>query len=145
VTQYTFVIANLMGVELARLDSEEPKIDIDLSAEPYASAPGNTIKYHVYVNGDESIHSAPYVLALKKGAEAQSLAQAVAELSADNSAIGKLILARYLEDQGLHANALAAFEEAIQLSNEDEQFKQMYQAFLDRNYGQKKANKSGNQ
>ncbi len=48
-------------------------------------------------------------------------------------ALGKLIQARFFEDKELYADAIHAYEEAIKLSGGTEQFKKIYQFFLERN------------
>ncbi len=49
------------------------------------------------------------------------------------SALGKLIEARFFEDKELYADAIHAYEEAIKISGGTEQFKKVYQFFLERN------------
>lgn len=142
ITTYTFVISDLMKTELARIESDKPEVTIDMTDERFANVPGNTIEYYAFVNGNERAASIRYALELVQGATAQEITQSIEELSADDSALGKLILARYLEEQGYHANASYAYQEAVKLSGNDDRYVEVYQAFLDRNYGKKK---TGNQ
>lgn len=146
VTKYTFVISDLMGTELAKVDSNEPMVTVDLSEERF-STDTKAITYHAYVNDNPQASSPEYVLQMKAGAEAKQIADDVATLTEDDSALGHLILARYFEEKGLHANAIYAYETALKKSENDEMYEQMYQAFLDRNYMSKKAKKAskGNQ
>ena len=143
VETYTFVIKTLMGEELYRTETTEPYVSVDLSEDKYKGVINNALQYKVFVNGNEKLTSPEYVLQMIDGEEAIRIQQDVASLSSDNSAMNKLILAKYFEDQGLHANAMFAFEEAIKLSDNDEMYQNLYQAFLDRNYLSKKTKQMG--
>jgi len=140
---YTFVITDLMSTELLKAEVKEPSLTIDLSEEKYKNAISGALQYHVYINGDESQVSPEYLLKMVGGEEAIKIKEDVASLSGDNSAMNKLILAKYFEDQGLHANAMYAYEEAIKMSESNEMYENLYQAFLDRNYLSKKTKQMG--
>jgi hypothetical protein len=49
------------------------------------------------------------------------------------TALGKLIEARFYEDRELYVDAIRAYEQAIVISSGTEQYKRIYQYFLDRN------------
>ena len=139
VTKYTFVVQDFMGTELDRVESEEPVVTIDLSGEKYADAPAVT--YYAYVNDNPKARSPEYAMQLMKGAKAKKIKENASALAEDDSPLGHLILARYFEEQGLHANAIYAFERAMEKSEGNERYEQMYQAYLDRNYLSKKSKK----
>jgi len=141
IKSYTFVISDFGGKVRETIETKEPSVTIDINSEKYQGLMGNAIKYYVYANNDPKKASVEYVIEVMTPAKSASIREDVAMLSEDNSALGKLILARYFEDQGLYANAMYAYEEAVKMSEEDEQYKSMYQAFLDRNYLSKKGKK----
>lgn len=141
ISKYTFVVTDFMGDKLATIESKEPMVTIDLSEKKYAQAAG-AITYYAYVNDNPKAKSADYVLDLIKGAEAKQIADDASTLAADDSALGHLILARFFEEKGLHANAIYAYETALKKSENNEMYEQVYQAFLDRNYMSKKSKKS---
>lgn len=144
ITKYTFVIKDLGGTELAKIESDKPTVNVDMSDEKFANAMG-AIMYHAYVNDNPELASVDYVLQPMKGDTAREISQNVEELSADNSAVGKLILARFFEEHGMHANALYAYEQALELSDQDARYESMYQSFLDRNYLSKQKKTEANQ
>jgi len=65
-------------------------------------------------------------------AETQKIKKDIQSLPDDGSAIGQLILARYLEDKGLLANALFVYEKTLK-ENPVEHYQEIYQDFLIRN------------
>jgi hypothetical protein len=141
ITTYTFVISDLSQKLIETIETTEPFVVIDLTNDKYKNLLGNAIQYYVYSNKNTSLKSDPYVLEALAPSKLSGIQEDVAMLSEDNSALGRLILAKYFEDQGLYANAVYAYEEAVKLSEENEQYKAMYQAFLDRNYMSKKGKK----
>ena len=141
VESYTFVVTDLMSNELLRVSTKEPMYTLDLTDEKFSSIMGNALHYRVLVNGDEKQQSEEYLLKIIDGEEAVKIKEDMASLSGDNTALDKMILAKYFEDKGLYANAMYAYEEAVKLSENNEMYENLYQAFLDRNYLTNKSKK----
>jgi len=73
------------------------------------------------------------IVRLEEG-ESKQISIELGAVSKDSqSALGKLIEARFFEDKELYADAINAYEEAIKISGGTEQFKRVYQFFLERN------------
>ncbi|MFT5618202.1 MAG: hypothetical protein ACI85I_001433, partial [Arenicella sp.] len=143
VEKYTFVVSDLMSNEIYREETTQPSITVDLGDQKFTNAMSGAIQYHVIVNNDQRLTSPEYMLQIVQGEANTKITQDVKSLSTDNTAINKLILAKYFEDHGLYANAMFAYEEAIKMSESNEMYENMYQAFLDRNYLSKKAKQMG--
>ncbi|MGB0523502.1 MAG: hypothetical protein ACPGJS_11115 [Flammeovirgaceae bacterium] len=133
VVKYMFHLEDLFGQVIKTFETDKAKITIDLSEEALS---GKHMKYQVVAMGDngQKWTSSKYMLEPMKTAESLKIKQDLESIAADNSALSKLIVAKYFEEKGLVANALYAYEEAVKLSNANDMYKNMYQAFLDRNY-----------
>lgn len=131
---YKFIVMSLMGEQLAVIETTEPSVTIDMTDEKFAKQ--QALKHQVIALGSdgEEWSSDPYVIQPLANDQAVEVSQDLKALAADNSALSKLIVAKYFEERGLVANALYAYEEAVKLSDSNDMYKGMYQAFLDRNY-----------
>ncbi|NLR95007.1 hypothetical protein [Flammeovirga agarivorans] len=90
--------------------------------------------YYVEDADNHKIASDVYAFEVHKdGGDAQT-DKALEQLKANDTAIGHLILAKFYEDKGFIVNASTSYEQAIELSNGDEQYIKMYEDFQAR-YG----------
>lgn len=135
---YKFIVMSFMGEQLAVIETTEPRVTLDLSDEKFASQ--QALKHKVVALGKDGQEweSEEYAIQPLANDKSLEITQDLASLSSDNSALSKLIVAKYFEERGLTANALYAYEEAVRLSESNEMYKNMYQAFLDRNYLRRK-------
>ena len=144
VDNYTFQVKDLMDNVLYETSTTESFVTINLAEDKFKSTVGSQLMYQVTANvGDNSYGSLEHMLVRVSNEEAIQIKQDVETLDSDNSTINKLILAKYFEDHGLYANAMFAYEEALKMSDSNEMYENMYQAFLDRNYLSKKAKQMG--
>lgn len=136
--QYTFVVKDLLGNLVSSTTTKEKAITLDLTDPKYSS---KHLMYRVHALSDagQKWKSEERLLEPLKKSEAMKINQDLESLAADNSALSKLIVAKYFEEKGLVANAMYAYEEAVKLSNSNDMYTNMYQAFLDRNYLRKKS------
>ncbi|MBB6464007.1 hypothetical protein [Flammeovirga kamogawensis] len=90
--------------------------------------------YYVEDAKNNKIASDLYAFTVYNDGDTEETAKELEQLKSNETAIGKLILAKYYEDKGFIVNASTAYEQAISLSNGDEQYVKMYQNFQTR-YG----------
>ncbi|AZQ64242.1 hypothetical protein EI427_19070 [Flammeovirga pectinis] len=90
--------------------------------------------YYVEDAKNNKIASDLYAFTVYKEGDSEETVRELEQLKSNETAIGKLILAKYYEDKGFIVNASTAYEQAINLSNGDEQYVKMYQNFQTR-YG----------
>lgn len=133
---YKVIFKNMFDEVVYEMETNDQHLTVDLADAKFAAT--KAVKYVVQLKSNPSIASASGNLKKLSADKAAAIDTDVKDLMADNSAISKLILARYFEDKGLIGNAITAYEEALKISSTD-QYQEMYRAFLDRNYLSKKS------
>jgi len=138
VVGYKFIVSNLMSEQISVIETAETSVTLDMNDSKYANEAA--IHYQVIAlgNNGQEWESEEYLIEVDRSSTA-SIKQDLEALAGDESALSKLIMAKYFEEKGLVANALYAYEEAVKLSESNEMYKNMYQAFLDRNYLRRKS------
>jgi hypothetical protein len=142
VKKYKVSVTNMFGEMLVEKEVTEKEITLDLLSDELKKE-SKAIMYSVSVVGHPEVNSGdePYSLKKLKPTEMQSIKHELASLPTDDSALNKIILARFFEDKGLIANAMYAYEEAVK-SSELDQYQSLYNSFLERNNLSKEARTS---
>lgn len=90
--------------------------------------------YYVEDAKNNKIASDLYAFTVYSDGDTEQTKNEIEMLKNNETAIGKLILAKFYEEKGFIVNASTAYEEAIALSNEDPQYIKLYESFQTR-YG----------
>jgi hypothetical protein len=128
---YVVVLRNMFDDELARLETPETSINIDLADPKYASE--NAILVEVSSKADPKQTSKQHLIKKLPPADHEkikvSLGEIMGEVS-EQTALNKFILAGFYESNNLFIDAISAYEEAIKLDPETPSYKEAYEEFL---------------
>jgi hypothetical protein len=128
---YVVVIKNMFEDQLAKAETPETSLQIDLSDPRFANA--SAILVEVSSKSDPKMVSKQHMI--KKLAPVdqdkvkKSLNEIIGSVSEQN-ALNKLILAGFYEENNLFIDAIAAYEEAIKLAPDVSDYKEAYEEFL---------------
>ena len=113
-----------MNIDLSKLNIEE----------------GAVYAVSVSVNNTEKSFSNPLILKIPTAKETASFKQELTEISielTEKTAVNKLLLASFYENNSFFIDAIKAYQEAIRLQPDIDDYKTNYQKFIDRcNIGQ---------
>jgi hypothetical protein len=128
---YVVILRNMFDDELARLETPENSIEIDLSDPKYAGE--NAILVEVSSKADPKQTSKQHLIKKLTPADQEkvkvSLGEIMGEVS-EQTALNKFILAGFYESNNLFIDAISAYEEAIKLDPETPSYKEAYEEFL---------------
>jgi hypothetical protein len=128
---YVVILRNMFDDELARLETPENSIEIDLSDPKYAAE--NAILVEVSSKADPKQTSKQHLIKKLTPADQEkvkvSLGEIMGEVS-EQTALNKFILAGFYESNNLFIDAISAYEEAIKLDPETPSYKEAYEEFL---------------
>jgi hypothetical protein len=128
---YVVILRNMFDDELARLETPETTIQVDLADAKYASE--NAILIEVSSKADPKQTSKQHLIKKLTPAENEkiqvSLGEIMGEVS-ETTALNKFILAGFYEANNLFIDAIAAYEDAIKLDPETPSYKEAYDEFL---------------
>jgi hypothetical protein len=117
--------------ELARLETPETSIEIDLTDPKYATE--NAILIEVSSKADPKLASKQHLIKKLTPSDQEkvkiSLGEIMGEVS-EQTALNKFILAGFYEAHNLFIDAISAYEEAIKLDPETPSYKEAYEEFL---------------
>ena len=128
---YVVSILNLFEEEIMKIETPEKSVKIDLS-DPKLAGESNLL-VEVYSKADKKVASKQHMIkkmsATEKETVKKSLGEIIGEVT-EPTALNKLLLAGFYEDKNLIIDAIAAYEEAIQLAPDVPTFKEAYDEFL---------------
>ncbi len=134
IEKYRFVIKDGSPENIGQVIYEEyvtaDKITIDLKDNKFKH--NKTLLYQVEAiskNSSKKITTPEAMLQKLKSKEAYLITEELKQLNSEETAISKLIQAKFYEDKGLLANAINMYEEAIALSDIPK-YNDYYQEFL---------------
>lgn len=125
---------SMFGDELNKFESKENNVTIDLSDVSLSNE--DNILVRVYSKADPNKVSDEYTLKRVSRADASRVKASLNEIKdqvAEETALNKLILAGFYEQNGLYIDAITAHLEAIRLAPEVGEYKESYENFLLRN------------
>lgn len=130
---YELTFSNLFDETIATETVDKTSYLLDRSKEPFAGQ--NFIKVKVQVKG-EDLKSDDYAITIKPEEETAEIKETLEQLKSEiegESAMDKLIMAAFYEDNDLLLDALTAYEQAIQKAPNVPVFEKAYEDFLIRN------------
>lgn len=130
---YELTFSNLFDETIATETVDKTSYLLDRSKEPFAGQ--NFIKVKVQVKG-EDLKSDDYAITIKPEEETAEIKETLEQLKSEiegESAMDKLVMAAFYEDNDLLLDALTAYEQAIQMAPNVPVFEKAYEDFLIRN------------
>lgn len=131
---YVVVLKNMFDDELAKIETNEPRVQIDLSDPKFANE--TAVLIEVKAKDDAKSKSEQKLIKKLSTAKYESIKKSYAEISnelKEETALNKLILAAFFEENKLYIDAIAAYEAAIKLDPETPSYREAYDEFLYRN------------
>lgn len=131
---YIVTLKNMFDDELQKTETPENTLQIDLSDPKFANE--SAILVDVRSKSDAESKSDQHLIKKLSAAEAEKVKKSIAEISGDvkeETALNKLILAGFYEQNKLYIDAITAYEQAIKLAPEVPDYKDAYEEFLLRN------------
>ena len=128
---YVVILRNMFDDELARLETPETSVEIDLNDPKYASE--NAILIEVSSKADPKQASKQHLIKKLTPADQQKVKVSLDEIMgevAEETALNKFILAGFYEANNLFIDAISAYEEAIKLDPETPAYSEAYEEFL---------------
>ena len=132
-TKYVVTIKNIFDEEI--FTQETDKNHIDLSFDEMENESGLYI-FTVVQKDNEKIASGDYGIKKVNVFDKPEIAENLTALTEEvepNSALSKVVLAAFFEENALFLDALTKYEEAIQLSPDVESYRDLYEDFLIKN------------
>jgi len=128
---YTVTLRNMFDDELTKFETAESTVRLDLADPKYVKE--NAILIEVKSKADPKLISKQHLIKKISPAEQAGVKKSLTEISADVSeatALNKLLLAGFYEENNLLIDAIVAYEEAIKLAPDVPSFKEAYDEFL---------------
>jgi hypothetical protein len=128
---YVVVIKNMFEDQLAKAETPETSLQIDLSDPRFANA--SAILVEVSSKSDPKLLSKQHMIKklapIEQDKVKTSLNEIIGHVS-EQTALNKLILAGFYEENNLFIDAIAAYEDAIKLAPDVSDYKDAYEEFL---------------
>ncbi len=131
---YIVVINNMFGDELAKIETQESSLRVDLNDAKFAAE--NAVLVQVSAKADLNKKSAEKLVKKMAPAQKDKIKVSLGEIQtnvAEQTALNKLFLASFYEEHRLYIDAVTAYEEAIRLAPDVAYYKESYEDFLIRN------------
>jgi hypothetical protein len=128
---YVVVLRNMFDDELARLETPESSIRVDLNDPKFAAE--NAILVEVISKEDAKQASKQHLIKKLTPGEQEKVKASLTEITGDiaeENALNKYLLAGFFEQQNLLIDAIAAYEDSIKLAPEVDAYKEGYEEFL---------------
>jgi hypothetical protein len=127
---YVVSILNLFEEEIMKIETAEKNVKIDLADPKLAGEPNLLVE--VYSKADKKVASKQHMIKKLGAVEKENIKKSLSEIGdmTEPTALNNLILAGFYEDKNLIIDAIAAYEEAIQLAPDVPTFKEAYHEFL---------------
>jgi hypothetical protein len=128
---YVVTLRNMFDDELAKLETPETALQIDLKDPKYASE--NAILVEVSSKADPKQTSKQHLIKKLAPAEEEKVKKSLDEIMGDVSeqtALNKFILAGFYEEHNLFIDAISSYEEAIKLAPDVPSYQEAYDEFL---------------
>ena len=128
---YIVTLRNMFDDELAKIETPEKRIQIDLNDPKYSAE--NAILVEVALKSDPKQASKQHLIKKLPPAEQEKVKKSLNEFFGEvqePTALNQLLLAGFYEQNNLYIDAIAAYEEAIKLAPDVPTYKETYDEFL---------------
>lgn len=130
---YEVILTSLLEDELARFETSENQLTVDLNS---GNLKGNyDILIKVVSKANKGKGSKDYIIKRMRPADREKLSKSwegVKETATEENALSKYIMAGYYEENLLLMDAITAYQEAIKLAPDVPMYKESYNEFLKR-------------
>jgi len=130
-------LVNMYDEEIFKSETNGNSITLDLSQIDGSKLDDNSAKIVIVAkNSPELKTDDSYFLTFITGDKQKKVTEELAamqQFNSENTAINKIVLAGFYEENGLYLNAMEKYQEAIALEPEVEDYKTAYDQFLKRN------------
>ncbi len=124
---FTFTVKNIFGKVVYEENVKGLQHDLDLNQAVFKDQKQLLL---VEVTADGNLASDQIGLKKVKDSDAISIAEELAQLPSENTALNNLIKARFFEEKGLYPNAINAYEASLSILDLD-QYRKYYTELLD--------------
>ena len=128
---YVVTVKNIFEDDLMKIETPEKSVYLDLNDPKLVHESAILVKVTVKGESNEKIDG--NVVKRLSAADQEKIKKSYGEMSTDESAFSKFIQAGFYEQNGLLIDALTAYEEAIKMAPDVEDFKVARDEFLIRN------------
>jgi hypothetical protein len=131
---YVVTLRNMFDDELAKIETPETRIQLDLNDPKYSAE--NAILIEVALKSDAKQVSKQHLVKKLPPADQEKVKKSLNEFFGEiqeTTALNKLLLAGFYEQNNLFIDAIAAYEEAVKLAPDVPTYKDSYDEFLMRN------------
>jgi hypothetical protein len=128
---YVVTLRNMFDDELAKLETPETNIKIDLTDPKFVNE--NAILVEVASKADSKLASKQHLIKKLAPADQEQVKKSLSEIMGDvqeQNALNKFILAGFYEENNLFIDAIAAYEDAVRLAPDVPTYKEAYEEFL---------------
>jgi hypothetical protein len=133
VQTYVVKVNNLYNEPLFEEEINQNSFNINLQEPKYQGEKNLTVQVMAVVEGKSKLISEINFIKKVEQQKAQKLIKTAEQLGDPNSALGNLIKAQYLEENGMIADAVVAYKKVLALAPKIESYKVLYENFLQRN------------
>lgn len=131
---YVVTFKNMFDDELAKIETPETSLQIDLNDPKYANE--TAVLVEVKSKADLKSKSEQHLIKKLSAGRYEAIKKSFTEISnelKEETALNKLILAGFYEENKLLIDAIVAYEQAIKLDPETPSYREAYDEFLYRN------------
>ena len=131
---YVVTLKNMFDDELAKIETPETTLQIDLNDPKFANE--TAVLVEVKSKADMKSKSEQHLIKKLSAGRYEAIKKSFTEISSElkeETALNKLILAGFYEENKLLIDAIAAYEQAIKLDPETPSYREAYDEFLYRN------------
>jgi hypothetical protein len=128
---YVVTLRNLYDDELAKLETPETHLQVDLSDPKFAAE--SAVLVEVASKADNKLVSKQHMIKKLPAPEQEKIKQSLSQISGEvqeQTPLNKLILAGFYEENNLYIDAISAYEDAIKLAPDVPSYKEAYEEFL---------------
>jgi len=128
---YIVTLRNMFDDELAKMETPETNIKIDLMDPKFANE--NAILVEVSSKADSKLASKQHLIKKLAPSDQEKVKKSLSEIMGDvqeQNALNKFILAGFYEENNLFIDAISAYEDAVKLAPDVPTYKEAYEEFL---------------
>ncbi|MEQ9426830.1 MAG: hypothetical protein RJQ09_20575 [Cyclobacteriaceae bacterium] len=127
---YVVVLQDVFGKDLLTLEATDPMVALDLTQDAVLKEKHIMVK--VSAKDNPKLSSRLYGLQRMAPEESQSIEEELNSLTSElegESALNQIVIASFFEEKNLYVDALTAYEKAVAMSPEVEDFDMLYSEF----------------
>ncbi len=131
---YVVTLKNMFDEVIYSQETADNQMMLDLEDKKISNE--RLVILNVKVKGDDNVQSGDYGIQRVSGDNAEALQSEMALLSGENTeetSLNHIMLASFYEKNNLMVDALTSYRKAVELSPEVDDFKTMYNDFIERN------------